>query len=141
MEIEPENIIKLARQQLVMLFCVISCGVGPGMLVILYYWPDVITDSDTTKLILLSLLAAAPVIMPSFVFISVLGHASGKPRTTQTFMTEFTFALFACFLSYVPALIICYLFGFGLNVFIVLAIILAVIATQYFVSTRSFSDI
>ena len=140
MDIKLENIIKLPRPHLIMLFCILSCGVGSGLLVILLFWPHITNESDNTKLLLLSLLAAAPVVMPSFAAISILGHASGKPRTTQVFMTEFTFALFSCFLSYTPSLLICYLFDFGLKVFIFLAIIFAVMSTKYFIYARSLAD-
>jgi len=136
-----ENLIKLPRPHLILLFCIFSCGVGSGLLVILLFWPNIITESDTTKLLLLSLSAAAPVVMPSFIVITILGHASGKPRTTQVIMTEFTFALFVCFLSYNPSLLICYLFGFGLKVFIVLAFIFAIMSTKYFLYARSLVDV
>jgi len=140
MEIKLDNLIKLPRPHIIMLFCIFSCGVGTGFLVILLFSPDTISNSNATKLLLLSLLATAPVVMPSFAVISVLGHASGKPRTTQVFMTEFTFALFSCFLAYNPALLICYLFGFSLKTFIILAIMFSVMSTRYFIYARSLND-
>ncbi len=140
-DIKLETLTKLPKRALILLLCILCAGIAPGYFVLLLYWPEVVVGSDYTKLIFLSAMAASPVVLPSFVVISVLGYAAGKPRTTQIFMSEFAFSLFTCLISYGIALFVCYLFGLSLKVFIPLTLLLAVLAVWYFVKMRQHGNV
>ncbi len=116
-------------------------GIAPGFFVLLLYWPEIVSQSGYLKLLLLSALVAGPVVILSFVVISVMGHATGKPRNTRTYMNEFTFSLLVCLVSYGISLLVCYLFGFPLKVFIVLALVLAVLTAWYFITVRETGNV
>lgn len=141
MDIKLDSIMKLPRPKLIFLACVLFGGIAPGFFVLLLYWPEIVSQSGYLKLLLLSALVAGPVIILSFVVISVMGHATGKPRNTRTYMNEFTFSLLVCLVSYGISLLVCYLFGFPLKVFIVLALVLAVLTAWYFITVRETGNV
>ncbi len=100
MDIKLDSIMKLPRPKLIFLGCVLFGGIAPGFFVLLLYWPEIVSQSGYLKLLLLSALVAGAVIILSFVVISVMGHAPGKPprfpaRAAQphviSIMTEYCF--------------------------------------------------
>ena len=141
MEFTLEKLIGQKREKLIFILSCICGGVAPGTLTIALFWPEILSSANYTKLFFLSVVSTAPIVFISFLIISILGYASGKPRTTRSIMLEFTFALLTCLISYCVSLIICYLFDLNLKVYIILVLVIASFCLWYFIKAREPHDI
>lgn len=130
-----EKIFDLSRPVLIFAFVVTAGVVAPGLLELAYFYPGLIV-SGVEGHILSGLLAASISVLPGFFILTITGTMRGEVATNQRFMTEFSFSAFACFLSYIPSLAICYFAGLAIGWFISLAFLFWAGWIWFFVQTR-----